>query len=496
MISNPLLLELNAFTWMSGLKARYGSKLTLATIPDSEWRAIRERGFDAVWLMGIWKRSPRARQMALNIPELKTEYNRILPGWIPEHVGGSAYAIYDYTPDAFLGSWKDLAKLKAAMNQAGLRLILDFVPNHLALDHRWTLRHPDRLVRPTPTARRKHPEWFFKPAQGVFLAHGRDPNFSPWSDTVQINAFSADARKAMRQVLENIAEVSDGVRCDMAMLEVSDIFKKTWGDCVSSPASAPKKEFWEDVLLPVKANFPEFKAIAECYWGMGQKLLSLGFDAVYDKMLYDRLLEGNVGKIRERLHDSQRDQETQLRFVENHDELRATAAFGREKALAAQAVTFTLPGLRLFHQDQERGLRDRVPVQLKTFFRGPTDEPFQDATRSLLEFARQPVFHGGRWRVIAPHEAWPGSADHRSILSWIWTRGRDFVLVAVNFAPDRGIARLRLPEDSLPAETVTFRDHADGALYERQAAEMTGEGLYVDLGPWKYHLLAPAKGSF
>lgn len=489
MILPSLMLELNAFTWLSALRSRTGKKLTLASVPDSEWRTLRDRGFDAVWLMGVWKRSPRAKQSALKHAGLKAEYARALPGWIADDVAGSAYAVADYVLDPFLGPPKDLAAVRSKLNKLGLKLFVDFVPNHVACDHRWTLKSFDRFVRPTPSARRAHPERFFKPAGGVYLAHGRDPHFVPWTDTAQINAFSPDARAAMRRTLETIAGVADGVRCDMAMLLLSDIFKKTWGDCVSAP---PKAEFWSDVLAPVKRQFPDFTVIAETYWGTGARLLALGFDAVYDKTLYDRFVEGDPEVIREYLRAAPEDQRPNLRFAENHDEPRMVAKFGRDRALAVQAATLTVPGLRLFHQDQEKGFLNRVPVQLKRFAAEAEDAVVFRATGRLLNFLRLPAPAGGRWHLLEPQPAWPGSAAHRNILAWIWTRGEDFALVAVNYGSERGSARLRLPA-SCGGGIRQLRDWADDAVYERQGAEMTGEGLYVDLAPWKYHLFAPPR---
>lgn len=491
--ANPILLELNAFTWVSRLREKYGSKLTLASVPAEEWMRIKERGFDAVWLMGVWKRSPKARQNAFRYPELKAEFTRVLPDWTAEDVGGSAYAIFDYKLDPCLGPPGDLARVKAALNGLGLRLILDFVSNHVAFDHPWTLKHPEYLVRPTPAARREHPEWFFKPAGGVYLAYGRDPFFSPWSDTAQINAFGAEARAAMRRILERIAEVADGVRCDMAMLVLSDVFKKTWGACVTDTSAPVPGEFWDDVLAPVKRQHPDFIAIAECYWNMGQKLLSIGFDAVYDKTLYDRLIEGEPARVREHLHDAEEDQRLQVRFVENHDEPRMRTAFGSvEKALAAQAVTMTVPGVKLVHQDQEAAFKERVPVQINRFKPDPEDAAVRRATLDLWDFLKHPALHdGGRWHLLNPHEAWPGSTVHPKILCWIWTRGQDFAFVAVNFSPEPASARIRLPESCLLGPAIRLKDWADGSIYERQSAELAGEGLYVGLAPWQYHLLAP-----
>jgi hypothetical protein len=501
---SALLLELNAFTWLSALKTKYDRRLTLASVPDAEWRAVRARGFDAVWLMGVWKRSPKARQHAFQFAELKADFTRVLPGWKDEDVAGSAYAIGDYRLDPFLGAPSDLEKVRAAVNAAGLKLILDFVPNHVAFDHPWTLKHPDRLVRPTPTERRAHPERFFKPAGGAYLAHGRDPYFFPWTDTAQIDAFSPEARWAMRETLERIALVADGVRCDMAMLVLNDVFKKTWGPCV--PA-APRTEFWEEVLGPVKEKHPRFTAIAEVYWNLGQKLLSLGFDYIYDKTLYDRFIEGDAARIREHLHDSAADQERQLRFVENHDEPRLFRAFGHEKGLAAQAAVMTLPGLKLVHQDQEKGYLDRVPVQLRAFtgpdltrVAGPSGGSayaagfVPDELARVLTFASDLVLSEGSWHLLTPHEAWPGGQEHHTVLAWIWTRGHAFRLIVVNYGPQPAQARLRLPEACLIPAEVELEDAPTGQVYRRSTQELRAEGLYVRLDGWKYHLFAVREG--
>lgn len=489
---NALLLELNAFTWLSAMKRKHGRRTTLATVPDAEWDAVHGRGFDAVWLMGVWKRSPRARLHAFRFPELKADFARVLPGWTEDDVAGSAYAILDYRLDPYLGAPADLARVRKKLNDRGLKLILDFVPNHMAFDHPWTLKHPDRLVRPVPTERRAHPERFYKPAGGAFLAHGRDPHFGPWTDTVQVNAFSPDARSSLRAILERIAGVADGVRCDMAMLVLNDVFQKTWGPCV--PA-APPAEFWTEVLRPVKLRYPGFTAIAEVYWGLGQKLLSLGFDYIYDKTLYDRFLEGDTRRIREYLHDTSADQELQLRFAENHDEPRLTRAFGGAgRGLAAQAAILTLPGLKLVHQDQDAALTERVPVQLRSFAdpaslsAEPDRAQAREALDQVLAFAGGPVTEGGAWHLISSHEAWPGSDAHRNVLAWVWTRGREFRLIAVNYGPAESQARLTVPEAGLHDAQLELLDLRGGRRYRYGSDEIRANGLYVRLEPWQYHL--------
>ncbi len=83
--------------------------------------------------------------------------------------------------DSSLGKPGDLAQLRSRLNGLGLGLILDFIPNHVALDHPWTLTHPGRFIQVTEADVMASPDAFFKADGGACLAHGRDPNFPPWT---------------------------------------------------------------------------------------------------------------------------------------------------------------------------------------------------------------------------------------------------------------------------------------------------------------------------
>src|SRR4030042_5125737 len=194
-LDNPLLYEINALVWIYGLRQKMGGEVSLSTIPDEVWQQYRDAGFNLLWLMGTWQHSPRARQIALQDKKLQDQYERTLPGWTAEDIAGSPYAVYSYMLDSRLGQPQELPLLKEKLNSMGLGLILDFVPNHLAIDHAWTLSHPHRFVQATEEERAQHPGDFFQTPGGVWLAHGRDPNFPPWQDTVQVTFFSPALRQ-------------------------------------------------------------------------------------------------------------------------------------------------------------------------------------------------------------------------------------------------------------------------------------------------------------
>ena len=103
---------------------------------------------------------------------------------------------------------------------------------------------------------------------------------------VQVNAFEPSFRPAVIELLLGVADQCDGLRCDMAMLLINNIFARTWGD---RAGQMPATEYWSDVITAIKQRHPHFVFIAEAYWDLEWELQQQGFDYCYDKRLYDRL---------------------------------------------------------------------------------------------------------------------------------------------------------------------------------------------------------------
>ncbi|MBM2824527.1 MAG: glgE [Dehalococcoidales bacterium] len=484
----PHLYEINARLLVRRLSARYRREVTLASIPAKEWQLLRDKGFDLVWLMGVWQRSPAARREALLSQDLRREFDRVLPGWSDEDVAGSPYAINDYRLDPALGKQEELAAVKSQLNRLGMGLIVDFVPNHLALDHPWTRSHPEWFVAGTGTDVRTHPDWFFSPGRGIHLAHGRDPNFPPWSDTAQTNIYSPALREAITSQLLHIAEIADGVRCDMAMLVLNEVFERTWGETLRRYLR-PETEFWTEAIATVKQRHPDFLFLAEVYWGYESKLQQIGFDFTKDKVLYDHLRFSTATDVRVHLTADCSYQRHSGRFIENHDELRAVTAFGRERSLAAAVILATIPGLRLFHDGQFEGRRLRLPVQLVRPPEEATDAGIVKFYGRLLAIANESVFHDGRWSPIDTSTAWDGNESHHNLLTWLWRHGQQLKLIAVNYSPNPAQGWLKLPLLEEAMEQVVFRDELSGTTYIRDTGELSRRGLYVDLPPYQSHLL-------
>ncbi|MEK7353667.1 MAG: alpha-amylase family glycosyl hydrolase [Chloroflexota bacterium] len=453
---NPHLYEVNACIFINRMSRKYRQTLTLMTVPDEEWQMVIRQGFDLVWLMGVWQRSSDSRQEALRHPELRLEFDRALPGWTDEDVSGSPYAIHAYELNPLLGQKTELAQLKSKLNRLGLRLILDFVPNHLACDHPWVSSHPGRFIQGKGTDLQIHPDWFFSHDGSTYLAHGKDPNFPPWTDTVQVNFYSPDLRQALIDELKRIKDIADGVRCDMAMLALNDVFGRVWGKFTDYPR--PETEFWTEAIGQVKQERPDFIFLAEAYWDLERQLQQLGFDFTYDKTLYDRLRYANNGDVRNHLMADKPYQRHSVHFIENHDEQRAVTAFGRERSLAAAVAVSTVPGLRLFHAGQLEGNHTRLPVQL---IRGPEEAIDIDVWRfyeRLLAACNSPVFHDGEWGLLDFNRDGQDSVNHLNVLAWYWQYKEQVKIVVVNYSEKPSQGWLRLPLGFESTQKVSLPD--------------------------------------
>jgi hypothetical protein len=223
----PNLYEINTWVWLSDLSVKYGKPIDLASVPSAEWDAIAAYGFDAVWLMGVWERSPAGIAIANKNPGLLADFRRALPDFRPEDNVGSAYAIRRYVVDQHLGGPEALAAARNELVKRGMNLLLDFVPNHVAPDNPWASEHPDYFINGTTDEARNNPGAFIS-VNGIPSACGRDPYFAPWPDVLQLNAFNPKLRQAVIETLSSIAGQCDGVRCDMAMLVLNSVFERTW----------------------------------------------------------------------------------------------------------------------------------------------------------------------------------------------------------------------------------------------------------------------------
>jgi glycosidase len=488
--TNPSLYEINTRVWLHELGERLGRVATLDDVADEDLDGIAEWGFDWVWLLGVWATGPKSTEVARVHPDLQPVYRATLPDFRTEDVCGSCFAVAGYVVREDIGGAAGLARFRERLAARGVRLMLDFARNHMALDHVWGWEQPDLFVNGTEEDLAQAPGNWTRVATSAgerILAHGRDPYFAGWTDTLQLDYANPALRDAMTSELLAIAGQCDGVRCDMAMLLLPEVFERTWG--------RRPEPFWPAAIRRVREAVPGFTFMAEVYWDLEWEMQQQGFDYAYDKRLYDRLRECNVHSVRTHLLAEIDYQRGLTRFVENHDEPRAAATFGLGQHEAAAVVTYLAPGMRFFHQGQLEGKRVRLPVQLCRGPVEPVDARLAAFYERLLAVLRLRVVREGAWRPVQCTQAWERNPSHDAFVSYVWS-GDDGnrLLIAINYAPHVSQCYARLPLPDLAGHSWRLRDLLGDAEYVRNGDDLTRRGLYLNVGPWACHVfdLTPA----
>jgi len=480
----PALYQINTRVWLTELSRKLDRCGTLDDLPDAELDCIAEMGFDWIWLLSVWQTGPAAQKISRTHSEWREDFEATLPDLREEDIGGSGFAIQDYSAHRDLGGDAALARLRQRLRQRGLKLMLDFVPNHMAPDHAWVDEHTDFFVPGTEEDLQRAPQNYSRAQTRngpVILAYGRDPYFDGWPDTLQLNYGNVALQEAMIGELMRIAGQCDGVRCDMAMLILPEIFERTWGIQVDS--------FWPKAIPRVRTKSPEFTFMAEVYWDLEWTMQQQGFDYAYDKLLYDRLREGHARPVRGHFHAGLDYQNKLARFLENHDEPRAAASFSSENHQAAAVVSFLSPGLRFFHQGQFEGRKKRISPHLVRAPEEPRIEQVQSFYERLLVALREPALRDGDWQLLECVPAWDGNWTSDCFIAFGWEKGdEERFLVVVNYAANQSQCYLQLRFAGLRGRRWRLEDLLGDAQYERDGSDLESGGLYLDIGPWRNHL--------
>jgi len=504
------LNEINTRTWKSTRDADGVHHLGgFNSITAADLKAIKAGGFNGIWLMGIWDVGSKVRA-------------------ISKHYGpdfqGSPFAIRDYCVSDDLGSEKDFDALVERAHAAGLKVILDFVPNHMGIDCDWLNRHPEffvhRVVSPPDMSlsdselEKRHPGFFVhrtpsypqghrRVPKTIMVAYGKDPYFYPWIDTAQLDYAEPSLRRKMTEVLCDLARKVDGVRCDMAMLVLREQVKIHRHPEMSWEVfnRLMPEEFWPDAIRAAKRVNPLFTFMAETYWSMEGYLQQLGFDYTYNKPLYEAIVSAFHSANAEGLLNFMRLLGNDflsrgVHFIENHDEERAMNTLGEERQRAAATVLCTLPGVALLHQGQTEGKRERLPVQRAVpIHQEPVNTALKSFYEGLMKATSKPLFREGRLNVLY--------SNNPSLISYARVNDTEKAIVIINTSPQlqKGtitvVPGLNLKSGVSYALRDLFYELKSPAIrsqdtvktcYSCPAAHLINQGLYVELAPFDAHI--------
>jgi alpha amylase-like protein len=424
----PLLFQVNSRILIGERGRELGRPATLDEVPDSLLDWIAGRGFAWVWLLGVWTTGPAARAVSRSRADWRAGFKKDLPDLTDADITGSPFAIQAYEVEPEYGGQAALERLRGRLDRRGLRLLLDFVPNHVSPDHPWVEKHPEYFIGGTDEDLKNEPSNWTRPpgGQGRVLACGRDPYFPGWPDTVQLNYLHGGLREAMIGVLRRIAQRCDAVRCDMAMLVLPDVFRHTWGYRAVPRDGTPAvdRPFWPEATERVRADHPGFVFMAEVYWDLEWTLQQQGF------------------------------------------------------------------GLRFFHEGQTDGRRVHVSMHLGRRPEEAPEAALRAFYDRLFGVLAREEVHGGQWKLCACNAAWPGNPTRDAFVVMAWdSAGAGRLLAVANYGRTQAQCYAQWPFKDL-AGRVVLRDLLGDARYERDGAELRAQGLYLDLPPWGCHAFA------
>ncbi len=479
-MDQPMVYAVNARFWLDELAQRLDRRVTLQSVPDTELEKWKQLGFSHIWLMSVWEVGARSRTVAQEDPEVLQYGKERLAGFAPAELWGSPYAPSRYGVDERLGGDSGLAVFRDQLHRHGLRLLLDFIPNHTGLDHRWLAEHPEWYLH--STVRQEHT--FPVPVDGgtVWVAHGKDPYFPPWRDTAQLDHRRREVQAALRGELGDLAQRCDGVRCDLAMLALREVFQRTWQDWPGGPAEEPP-EFWAETVATIKAAHPDFLFLAEVYWDLEPRLQELGFDYTYDKRLYDLLVARDSEGVQHHVLGNLRSfLDRSAHFVENHDEPRIASRLALAEHQAASLASLGLPGMRLLHYGELEGACVHGRIHACRRPQEPAQPEIAQWYEAVLRALGDSSVGRGEALILKPREAWAGNESWRHFVLIEWqTHVPDFDLVAVNLAGHRSQCYAPLQALDLNRYVWRMEDRLGAERHERHGDDLQCQGLYLDL---------------
>lgn len=489
-MNNNIIYQIDIREFFNRLKSEDSKIKTLLDLPDKFFFSLSQLGINYLWLLGIYEPSQLSKKISIEMKELHRRYYESLPDWKEEDVIGSPYAIKSYKIWEEIGGEKIYHAFREKIyKKFGLKIILDFVPNHLAIDNPIVKKHPEYFINIEDSSKFNAEDYTEIEINNkkYRIAHGRDPYFPAWKDTLQLDYRSKGARNFMINELLKLSEKCDGVRCDMSMLVLSEIFFNNWKQFPPPKDLVPAaKEFWFEAIQKVKKVNPDLIFIAEVYWNKEQDLLDLGFDYVYGKKFYEFIVHNNIGIINEYIKRIFANHRKRFLFLENHDEPRSAHIFSTEHLKAVATLVYSLPSMKLIYDGQLEGRKFPHAIQLKRLHPEPIDYDLRNHYLKLFSAIKNSTISRGYFKPLTPQPAWQGSVSNYNFVIFFYEDDQlNKDLIVINFSDYQSQCKVKIESFDLIGKTFLIKDRLSSEEYIRSGDEMFYSGLYLDLKPYQ-----------
>ncbi|MEE8423233.1 MAG: alpha-amylase family glycosyl hydrolase [Thermodesulfobacteriota bacterium] len=400
-----VMIAKNIYVWIDQLSKKYQQPINqMDQIPDKVLDTLSCWGFTGLWLIGVWERSKASERI-----------KRLCGN--PEAVA-SAYSLYDYQIASDLGGEKAFQNLKDRCWKRGIRLASDMVPNHVGIDSKWVVEHPDWFISqdysPFPSYSFNGEDLSQDERVGImvedhyydrsdaavvfkrrdrwtgdekYIYHGNDGTHMPWNDTAQLNYLNAEVRESVIQTILGVARQFPIIRFDAAMTLAKKHFQRLWFPEPGTGGAIPSRaehgltkeqfdalipnEFWREVVDRIAEEVPDTLLLAEAFWLMeGYFVRTLGMHRVYNSAFMNMLKNEENSKyrsvIKKTLEFDPEILKRYVNFMNNPDEETAVAQFGKDdKYFGVCMMMVTMPGLPMFGHGQVEGFSEKYGMEYR-----------------------------------------------------------------------------------------------------------------------------------
>ena len=466
---NPVVYEISIRPWLYELTIKYGRSITkLEDIPTEEFDFLQDSGIDVLYVMGIWK----IGEYGVNYDKAR-DYSYVLKDWQEEDIIGSPFAITNYVCNPELGTNEDIMILKNKLNTRNIKLFLDFIPNHSALDGE-NINNKEMYIR-APKGKDDLTKYT---SEGIAYGEGDSNNI--WFDVIQYNYFEPQTIEYMIKSLKNVLDYSDGVICTQAYLQINDVFEETWKEELNYyNYTKPLNEFWSTAISEIKSLKKDAVFIAEAYTTPHkEKLIELGFDYILDDSLINKLLY-YAGDINRYISEVNGNIWTKMvHFVENHDKNRIVKLLSgdNEKAKAAGTIAATIGGMALMNHGQWYGRQNKLDIHLR---RAKGEEENYDMLKyylKLVSIVKNPAFKGLGYKYV--------KAENEDFVAYIREDGDNHFLVVVNYSDTAKCSYVPLYNLKGFKYCLLYEAFSDEE-YVKSVDILKQKGLQVCLKPWE-----------